>query len=30
MTYSAFRDVEVEIGRPARQSIGLRANCLYF
>ena len=28
--HSAFRDAEVEIGRPARQSIELRANCLYF
>ena len=28
--HSAFRDAEVEIGRPARQSIELRANCLFF
>ena len=28
--HSAFRDAEVEIGRPARRSIELRANCLYF
>jgi len=28
--HSAFRDAEVEIGHPARQSIELRANCLYF
>ena len=28
--HSAFRDAEVEIGRPARQSIELRATCLYF
>ena len=28
--HSAFRDAEVEIGRPARQSIELRATCLSF
>ena len=28
--HSAFRDPEVELGRPSRSSIELRATCLYF
>jgi hypothetical protein len=28
--HSAFRDPEVELGRPARSSIELRASCLFF
>ncbi len=28
--HSAFRDPSVEVGRPARSSIELRASCLWF